>query len=143
MNKIIKEHESYIILTPSHSTLKEYKKLNLNCSVIQKYSMFGNDIPSEQTIIIDEIGMCGYQEMLFLTKCNLMGKQILAFGDFNQLLPVGSNHNFGCKNFLSYLFNKIDESYTNHRNNFTAESYRRCFESDNIKFSKINEVLNK
>ena len=54
LNVLIKKLDDYIILTPSHSTLKEYRLKGINCNVIQKY-IFGGHIPNEQHIIIDEI----------------------------------------------------------------------------------------
>ena len=56
--KILEKNEkiNYIVLTPSHKSLEPYRKLNINCDVVQTYE-FSGKIPSEDYIIVDEIGM--------------------------------------------------------------------------------------
>jgi hypothetical protein len=75
-NDIPKYGNCYIVITPSHSTLEEYRHLKLNCDVIHKY-LYSNELPSVQNIIIDEIGMIDYKGWEFLYKCKLEGKNII------------------------------------------------------------------
>ena len=56
-------HGNYIIMTPSHSSLKDYKKGGFNCEVIQKYDYKFEPIKNS-TIIVDEIGMVSYKPLL-------------------------------------------------------------------------------
>tara|TARA_R100001440_G_scaffold16888_1_gene28623 strand:+ start:1415 stop:4276 length:2862 start_codon:yes stop_codon:yes gene_type:complete len=120
-NIIPKLKGSYIVLTPSHSALKEYRLKKLNCDVIQKYS-FSGGIPKEETVIIDEIGMVNSNDFNVIYKCFLKDKKIMAYGDFRQLSPVGS---LPCNQplFLDYIFNIKKPLNKNHRNNFTNQYY--------------------
>lgn len=122
INNIIPTKKEYIVLTPSHSTLQEYKHAGLNSNVIQKYT-YANTIPDEQTIIIDELGLIDRDGNILIYKCFLMGKEIIAYGDFNQQLPYAVNKPFNNPYYLSWIYNKIDTDYTNHRNEFTTEYY--------------------
>ena len=56
--KLVEEGHSYIVLTPSHSCLTEYRKKGFNCNVIQRFQFCGK-IPDEEYIIVDEFGMVG------------------------------------------------------------------------------------
>lgn len=115
--------ESYIVLTPSHTSLEEYRLAGYNCDVIQKYSM-NNNLPDEHHIIVDEIGMVGNSSWNMLYKCKLSGKQLICYGDFNQLAPVSiDNKTFDNPNFLNMMFKIQKKNNNNHRNNFTHEYY--------------------
>ena len=88
VNEIIpKLNDDYIVVSPSHSTLKEYKRLGLNAKVIQYYQ-FKCSIPEETNIIVDEFGMVGKGGLDMIYKCYLKGKRIWAYGDFSQLKSV-------------------------------------------------------
>ena len=124
---------NYIILTPSHATLKFYRQNNFKCNVIQKYTL-NNKIPDERFIIIDEVGMISAQAWNMLFKCKLMDKKIYCYGDQNQLLPVGCDQNLFSQNFMNYMFYKTDKMTTNYRNNFTKEYYDSLINSNNHKY---------
>ena len=132
INKLIPNMNDYIVLTPSHSTLKEYKINKLNSSVIQKYS-FNQSIPSEQNIIIDEVGLCDRSAFNIIHKMILKGKNIYAFGDFKQLKPV-LDEPYNNMIYHNAIFEKHIDLTTNHRNHFTREYY------DNIINGKLNNI---
>ena len=119
--KIEKLNEDYIILTPSHSALKEYKKLRLSCAVIQSFSL-RNIIPEDKHVIIDEIGMVDNAGWAVIYKLFLKNHKIYAYGDFKQLKPIDGNI-YDNEIFLDYIFNKKQTITTNYRNNFTKEYY--------------------
>lgn len=151
-NKILKQDNiknDYLLLTPSYSSLKEYKKDKLNCDVIHTYS-FGLDWPKEKNIIIDEIGMVDRLGNDLIFKLFLAGKNIIGYGDYKQLPPVfdtGSykllkpfedEPSFKSINFFNKIYGRIRSLTTNYRNNFTTDYY------DSIIEEKVNiqqEVL--
>ena len=125
--KIVNEYipameNDYNVLTPSHSTIKEYKNLKLNGDVIQKYE-FSDSIPDVDNIIVDEVGMCSIKAMTLLLKWSMYGKRIIAYGDFKQLLPVGEDKPLLSSIFQNFVFGKEDKMFKNYRNNFTQEFY--------------------
>ena len=128
--------DDYIVLTPSHSTIEEYRKKNKNCNVIQKYS-FQNEIPKEKYIIIDEHGLLDKKANDIIYKCYLDDKVIYSYGDWNQLLPVGEEKHFNSEQYLKMVFNKIEEMNVNHRNDFTKEYYDKII---NGKLNPLDEV---
>jgi hypothetical protein len=137
LTKDIIKNEDYIILTPSHSTLKTYRKKNYICDVIQKYTL-NYTIPSQKLIIIDEIGMIDGCSWNLLFKMKLLGKIIYGYGDKNQLLPVGSSKDYFNKNFINYMFYNSDKMTTNYRNNFKKEYYDSLINSTDKNYI-INE----
>jgi len=126
---ILNKNKSYIILTPTHNSLKTYKKEKMNCGVIQKYK-YNNNVINEDYIIIDEFGMLNRGEHLFLLKNALIGKKIICLGDFKQLLPIGCNKPLNESHYLNFLFGKIDTQFTNYRNNHTKEYYDSILNGD-------------
>jgi hypothetical protein len=137
---LLKENNTdFIILAPTHKALKQYRKIGItNVDVIQKYTL-QKKIPKEKNIIIDEIGMVDRDghDLLYVLKelkCNYT-----VFGDFNQLLPFGISKPFDDKTYHKYLFNDIDTTFTNYRNNFTKEYYDSLLKSLDTDFL-LNEV---
>ena len=123
MNNVIpKLDKTYIVLSPSHKALDEYRKLEFNCAVIQKYTS-SNTLPDEHYIIVDEVGMIDNQMWDMLYKCKLSNKEIMSYGDFGQLLPVGCDKPFDNPNFLNMMFSKQLVNDKNYRNSFTHEYY--------------------
>ena len=148
INEIIpKLNDNYLVLSPSHATIKEYRKLKLNCDVIQKYT-FNNNIPEAHTIIVDEIGMVGISAWNMLFKCKMLGKDVMVFGDNSQLEPVNSKI---CDNpnFYNLMFDTKLKLEDNYRNNFSKEYYNELKKTSKIAcenvqcFSekRVNEVL--
>jgi len=140
--KIINEYipklnNDYIVLTPSHSSLIEYKNQNFNCNVIQYYE-FNNETPKYKNIIIDEIGLCSRKAIHLIAKWMLLGFNIIAYGDFKQLLPVGEVNELNTEIFKNFCFKNVDELITNYRNNFTKEFYDSIIDGncDNIAMIK-------
>ena len=131
---------NYLVLTPSYDTLEEYNKQNINCKVIQKYTI-PDKIPEEENIIVDEIGMIDGKAWDFLYKCKILNKNIWGFGDFNQLEPPekGNNTTYNNPIFLKLLFNNHHNIETNYRNNFSKEYYDELINSKDKQFL-IKEV---
>ena len=125
--KIQQNNLSFIVLSPSHSSLKEYASMKVNCEVIQKYN-YSVDKLEEKIIIIDEIGMCDYFAMINIYKWCIEGKYIWALGDFKQLLPVGANSPYNTSIFIDAVFKKQIVMDVNYRNNFTRQFYDDCIE---------------
>ena len=125
INDILIDEEikkDYIILTPSHATAKQYRKLKYNAQVIQLYSLT-NKIPIQKNIIIDEIGMVDNQGWNVLYKCKLNDKRLIGYGDKNQLLPIGTDKHYFSKNWINYMFGSRDIMTTNYRNHFEKSYY--------------------
>ena len=137
LTKDVIDKNNYIILTPSHSTLKTYRKKGFNCDVIQKYTL-NNKIPDEKLIIIDEIGMIDGSSWNLLFKMKLLNKKIYGYGDNKQLLPVGSDKDYFNENFINYMFYNNDIMNTNYRNNFKKEYYDSLINSNDKQYI-INE----
>ncbi len=155
--KLKLENKSYIILTPTHSTLEDYKIISeqlvekekfyisnnlpyekhkvgkLNCGIIQEYS-FNFSVPDVDYVIVDEIGFCGADIHDFLYKLNYLSKSYECFGDFNQLPAVGENDKYNQKHYLKYMFDEIRTEFYNFRNDFTKEFY------DSIINSKLDPL---
>ena len=70
------------------------------------------------------IGNAGWN-ILYMAK--LLGKTIIAYGDFKQLKPVGAERLFNKEHWLNLMFKTIDRSWTNRRNNFTEKYYMDLF----------------
>lgn len=134
----IKDND-YKVITPSNKALEEYRRNKYNSDVIQKYEL-NNIIPTEKTIIVDEIGMVGRKGLDILLKCAYFGKRIISYGDYSQLLPVDDNITkpYNNKQFIDFLYNKTDILDQNHRNHFTKEYYNKLRTNKNIKYL-INE----
>lgn len=143
--KIINEviptlNEDYIVLTPSHACLKDYRKLGLKCDVIQKY-IYANETNLANNIIIDECGMLNKNAWDFIYKLHLTGRKIMAYGDFKQLLPVDINaKQLNTLLFTNNLFSNINPMNTNYRNNFTKEEYDKMMVCS---YSEKVELINK
>lgn len=121
-NNIIKDNNNYIILSAKHNTLRDYRQNGLVTDVIHKY-LYGNYLPSQQNIIIDEYGLLNNKMNELLYKLFLLGRSIYCFGDFNQKLPVSSNYHCNNELYLNLLFkNKNDLNY-NFRNKFSIIDY--------------------
>jgi hypothetical protein len=126
-NLIPKLHDDYIVLSPSHSSLKEYSEKDIRHEVIQKYNYSDEDI-SYSNIIVDEIGMVDYKGLVNIYKWSIEGKKIYAFGDFNQLVPVGHVRPLNTDLYIKLVFPIRYIMDTNYRNSFTREFYDRCIE---------------
>tara|TARA_R110002012_G_scaffold209280_1_gene379629 strand:+ start:157 stop:3156 length:3000 start_codon:yes stop_codon:yes gene_type:complete len=138
LNDFIPKLDSYIVLTPSHASIKDYRKAGKNCKVIQSYD-YGAELPTENNIIIDEVGMVDSNGWNTIYKLYLLGKRIMAFGDFNQLLPVtGKSYNKPL--FINKIFTNQIKLQTNHRNNFTRKYYENLMGSRNKSFM-VDEIL--
>lgn len=161
-NEIIPKLDDYIVLCPTHSSLIDYKNkvfnrditkkrmdfnldtgtydeiiepANINCDIIHKYT-FANQIPRENTVIVDEIGLITQYDYIWALA--QQGKHLLAFGDYSQLLPIGSDRPYNSPQFINAIFGKIDrESLAiNRRNHFSFDFYDRMI-SDECDSAKI------
>ncbi|MBS3925934.1 MAG: AAA family ATPase [Nitrosarchaeum sp.] len=125
---------NYIVLTPSHSACKDYRKNKINCSVIQKYTYSYNNLPEEDFIVVDEIGMVDRQGLDLLIKATLVGKTVFAFGDFKQLPPVSVGKPLNKEIFLDLLYSEQTSLGTNYRNDFTKKYYNSLINNTDNKF---------
>ena len=141
-------NDDYIVLSPSYATITDYKKLNLNCHVIQTF-IFSNSIPEAHNIIVDEIGMVDVAGWNMLVKCKIAGKNIMVFGDNTQLEPVKSRL---CDNpnFYNLMFDThLPYNTKNYRNNFSVEYYDSlrqtnkniCNNNEFFGKKRLNEVI--
>jgi len=112
---------SYLVITPTHKSLKEYKRADINSSILQKYN-FTNEIPEEDVLIIDEHGLIDSRGRDFVYKCAILNKQIISYGDYTQLPPVEDRY-CNSPHYLDMIFKNKREMYINHRNHFTKEYY--------------------
>lgn len=119
---LIQKKISYIILTPTIGSLEIYRKKELNCQTLQKYTN-SNYVPSEEYIIIDEIGFCGRKIHDFIYKLQYSGKHIECFGDFNQLLEPGEEKPYNKPHYINYMFNIVKKDFINYRNRFDKFFY--------------------
>lgn len=119
---VIERKYSYIILTPTIGSLGIYREKGLNCQTIQKYTN-SNYIPSEEYVIIDEIGFCGRKIHDFIYKLQYCGKHIECFGDFNQLLEPGEEKPYNKQHYINYMFNVVKKEFINYRNRFDKSFY--------------------
>ena len=137
--KILEDNESYKVLTPSHDSANEYRRDKLQVRVIQGYS-FMNQVPEQQHIIIDEIGMVSSHDWLVIIKCILLGKYVYCFGDFNQLSPVKSSKI--TRNFIESLFEYQVWFKENFRNNYSTDYYKKLITTQDSEYL-YNEVRDK
>ena len=121
-NLIPKLTKNYLILAPTNSTMAEYKINNFNVKVKQTFT-FLNTIPNEDIVIIDEVGMSDDADFKVIVKCILAGKDVYAYGDFSQLLPVGVTEQKDGKFIIDMLFGEVVYMKTNYRNKFTSKYY--------------------
>ena len=140
-NLIPKLDDDYIVLSPSHSSLKEYGEKDIKHEVIQKYNYSDEEI-SYSNIIVDEIGMVDYKGLVNIYKWSLEGKKIYVFGDFNQLIPVGHVRPLNTPLYIKLLFPIRYVMDTNYRNSFTREFYDKCIEGLVNKEYYRNKFLN-
>lgn len=155
VDNIINSGETYIILSPTHKALSEFRNLGYNCNVLCSFNdKQYRELTNYQNIIIDEMSMISFSLWNKIFNSIMNGKRFHLYGDMAQLPAISSVHDnlygeaivpnkYGMfnENFLGYLFNISDINpyeYQNRRNDFTWEYY------NDIKSGKINgadEVL--
>jgi len=155
INEIVPTLKDFIVLSPSHSSLTEYKQNNILCCPIQTFE-FNKKTPEQQTIIIDEFGMCSTKAHELILKWGMSGKRIIAYGDYSQLDNPQNNENIKfsslffnmlfnfkfntnkiyeyTKNADKYANNNIDILTTNYRNNFTIDYYEGLKTNEDTKY---------
>ena len=137
--ELVKKNIKFRVLTPSHSALKEYKERGIICDVIQKYT-FENSVPTEDYIIIDEVGFVDKVGQDMIYKMSLMNKNYESFGDFNQLPPVGESKTFNSEHYNNYIYNDTNSRLTNnYRNNFTKEYYDQLINKELNLIEEVNK----
>ena len=126
----------YMVLSSSHSALREYRQKGLNAEVLAVYRAYlgkPETYPEATNIICEEFGMFNYGQLKYIYKLALMGKNIMAYGDYGQLLPVNMTdrkYEANGEEWLSLMFNKRVRLTTNYRNDFTPEYYKGLREGD-------------
>ncbi len=138
-NKLIPNIDDYIVLSPSHSTIKSYRQDKYNCNVIQTYTNT-NKLPQEKNIIVDEYGMMDSKGWIMLIKCMVKGKRLFLFGDKNQLEPPFEEYRDITDDFLNNMFNKIIKCKANWRNNIDVKLYEKLM-SESCPKSIIDKLL--
>ena len=126
---------SYIILSPFHDFLTDFRKNGYNAHTIAHYK-FNNYEIKEKNIYIDEWGICTLDDNLYLLRH--LNKNFHFYGDIQQLKPVGSE-NLSME-FIKSLATKFNTDWKNYRNTFTQEFYDDLIEKGN-NIKKINEML--
>lgn len=126
IKRLIKERtdDNYIIVAPTNASLKDYKKLGMKCTAIQKFQ-FVHTLPEEDTIYVDEIGMIDKYALIFLYKCKIANKKVYGYGDFTQLLPVNHLYQLNHCELYKLIFNVHKTKNENWRNDFTHEDYNK------------------
>ncbi len=141
LNKVLPKYPDAVVLSPSHCALLEYKRACSNgnfvdCETTQNFSVNGR-VPKDDTIIVDEIGLVGKKGWLMLQMCAYLGKKLICFGDFQQLLPYGvtktiyTNHRQQIvegspiynENIKTLMFRHETYNCQNRRNKFSNEYY--------------------
>jgi len=120
-----------LIVSCKHSAIRQHREAGFRAEVIQKYCNISYEkIPTEKVIIVEEVGLLNKAHWDFLFKCFMLGKKIVCYGDFQQLLPVNEARPFNSPAFLSYMFGELNEMNTNYRNNFSVEYYNSLINGD-------------
>lgn len=126
---------SYIILSPFHDFLTDFRKNGYNAHTIAHYK-FNNFEIKEKNIYVDEWGICTLEDNFYLLRHQ--NKNYHFYGDIQQLKPVGSdNLNM---DFIEKIATKLNTNWTNYRNTFTKEFYDDLIENGNSE-KKIKEML--
>jgi hypothetical protein len=129
---ILDDEMTYKVVTPSHSSISQYRQNKLNCQVIQYYEFNQSETLNEDILIVDEFGLCDRAGHNFIIKCAMLGKTIYCFGDFEQMFPYGMDRHFFSDHYIKMLFEgNILRKETNYRNNFTAEYYDKIKNKNN------------
>ena len=120
-----------LILSSKHSAIRQHRERNLKAEVIQKFTANQfHDIPQENTIIVEEVGILDRKCWDFLFKCYMLNKTIICYGDFNQLLPVEEKWSFNRPQFIDFMFATQERMLNNYRNHFTNEYYESLIHGD-------------
>jgi hypothetical protein len=121
--QLVSKGLTYLILSPNHSAIEEYRKHNMNCNVLQYYDYNISEIPTEDVIIIDEIGLCDGSANNNIYRFHLAGIRIIAYGDYEQLYPVLQPKHFNNDEYINDLYRTKSKCKSNYRNNFSNEYY--------------------
>ena len=121
---VIPRLTDYIVLSPSHASINEYRTANFNCDVVQKYTM-NNTIPHEKNIIIDEMGLMNRDGWAMCIKATFKGKRLFLFGDRNQLPPPCETYREITDTFLNKMFKQVIRCEANYRNNIDVSIYKK------------------
>jgi DNA replication protein DnaC len=134
----------YVVVTPTHEALLEYRKAGINCNILTCH--LNSKKFEKHLVIVDEIGMCGQGKMLKLFELKEIYKcKIHAWGDFNQLPPVGGKKINENPYMLRKIFDKFMFVGTNYRNKLPLDFYRKIINGEltqKQKFDIIN-IINK
>lgn len=135
--KLIEKKIKFRVLTPSHKSSEEYRKLNIPCDVIQKYTFKQNNLPTEDFIIIDEIGFVDKAGHDLLYKLTMIPTtNIISYGDFGQMQSIEENKKeYNTKHYNEFMYQKTDNNLKeNKRNNIPFKYYEKLKNSDDTKW---------
>jgi hypothetical protein len=129
-NSLIKDNNNYIVLSPQHSQLLEYRESGIKCDTIAHYT-YNNLMPDEELIIIDEFYNSSKKDIRKLLSWSILHqKRLILLGDNNQLKSVDNdkdNAAINCefiKNISKSGYYDHDENDINYRNNYTFDIYK-------------------
>lgn len=130
INNLLPKLQDYIILTPSHASLQEYRNKKINSNTIQYYTN-SNILPIEDIVIVDEVGMVNKSGHYLILKCLELNKKVYLYGDFKQLIPPGEEKTLNSEQYLNFIASEQKVLSTNYRNNFSKEYYDKIINMGN------------
>jgi hypothetical protein len=129
-NSLVKDNNNYIVLSPQHSQLLEYRENSIKCDTIAHYT-YNNLMPDEELIIIDEFYNSSKKDIRKVISWSFShNKKLVFLGDNNQLKSVDNdkdNAAINCefiKNISKSGYYDHDENDINYRNNYTFDIYK-------------------
>lgn len=149
-NKLIKDNNNYIVLTPQHSQLIEYKESKIKCNTIAHYT-YNNIKPEEELIIIDEFYNASKKDIRKILSWSIHHqKRLILLGDNHQLKAVDNDKDSACINyeFIKNISNNgyydHDDTDINYRNNYSFDIYKHIINNnfDTNNTEKIIKYIN-
>lgn len=145
-NKLIKDNNNYIVLTPQHSQLIEYKESNIKCNTIAHYT-YNNIKPEEELIIIDEFYNSSKKDIRKILSWSILhNKQLILLGDIHQLKAVDNDKDSESINyeFIKSISNNgyydHDDTDINYRNNYSFEIYKHII-NNNFDMNNTEKII--
>lgn len=139
INNLLPKLQDYVILTPSHASLQEYRNKKINSNTIQYYTN-SNILPTENIVIVDEVGMVNKFGHYLILKCLELNKKVYLYGDFKQLIPPGEEKTLNSEQYLNFIASEQKVLSTNYRNNFSKEYYDKIINMGNDTDELYKEV---
>jgi len=147
INKIIPliKDSKYIIISSSNKAVSPYRKLDLNCKVMQYWDYNPEQIfmlKHYKYIIIEEIGLFDNKHWELLHNNLSVNTILIGLGDFRQLPPVTREVCPLTNNNVKRMFDKIITKNENWRNNYTVDDYNNMIKGK-YEIIKEKHMINK